>query len=67
MLENGFIAKDEYEVVMRQTRTAESMLHIKTIQKYVHSESFHPTGQVLNSLWDEVSFYIGICWRAKPS
>ena len=67
MLENGFIARDQHEVVMRQTRSSESMLHIKTIQKYVHSASFHPTGQVLNSLWDEISVYIGVCWRAKPS
>ncbi|UBR49169.1 ParB N-terminal domain-containing protein [Halomonas sp. FeN2] len=67
MLDSGFIAKDQHEVVMRQTRSSESMLHIKTIQKYVHSASFHPTGQILNSLWDEISVYIGVCWRAKPS
>lgn len=67
MRNNGLIDGDQHAVILRHSREQESILHVKTIQKYVHSPAFHPNGQTLNSLWDEISVYIGACWRAQPS
>ena len=66
MKNNSFISDDQYALVIRMSRENESMLHVKTLQKYVHSEAFHPTVDVLNSLWDQVSFYVETCWRRAP-
>ncbi|MNJ72356.1 hypothetical protein D3C77_689900 [compost metagenome] len=60
---NSRITVDQHTLINRMTRDAESMLHVKTLQKYVHSEAFHPTADVLNSLWDQISFFLGECWK----
>lgn len=67
MKTRNFIDADQHAVVLRMSREAEGMLHVKTLQKYVHSDAFHPTADVLNSLWDQISFYIGACWRHSPN
>lgn len=67
MTSKSFIDNEQHTVVMRMSREQEGMLHVKTLQKYVHSDAFHPTADVLNALWDQISFYIGACWRHSPS
>lgn len=52
----------EHEVVMRHTRSDAGMLHIKTIQSYVHEATFHPNGQALNTMWDEIGCFVRACW-----
>lgn len=63
MRSNSRISADQHTLINRMTRDAESMLHVKTLQKYVHSEAFHPTTDILNSLWDQISFFLGECWK----
>lgn len=67
MKSNAFIGDDQHALLIRMTRESESMLHVKTLQKYVHSDAFHPTADILNSLWDQISFYVGACWRHSPN
>jgi len=67
MRTRSFISVDQHALVIRMSRENESMLHVKTLQKYVHSDAFHPTVDVLNSLWDQISFYVGACWLHSPT
>lgn len=62
MRSNSRITVDQHTLINRMTRDTESMLHVKTLQKYVHSDAFHPTADVLNSLWDQISFFLRECW-----
>lgn len=62
MLSSGFIKNEQYTAIVRMSRETEGMLHVKTLQKYVHSEAFHPSSDVLNTLWDQISCYVSACW-----
>lgn len=64
MASKGYITEDQKDVILRRTRDAQDILHVTTLQKYVHSPDFHPTYQVLNTLWDEIGFFVAQCWRA---
>lgn len=63
MSKSGEITEDQKEVIMRRTRDKEDILHITTLHKYVHLPTFHPTYQIINTLWDEVGFLIKKCWK----
>lgn len=62
MKSNGSLNANEHDVVMRYTRGDTGMLHIKTIQAYVHRADFHPNGQTLNTTWDEIGCFVRACW-----
>lgn len=62
MLKNGLIKNEQHTVIIRMSREPESILHVKTLQKYVHSEAFHPSSDILNTLWDQISCYVSACW-----
>ncbi|WP_406676400.1 ParB N-terminal domain-containing protein [Neomoorella carbonis] len=63
MASRGEITEEQKEVILRRTRDEKDILHITTLHKYVHSTDFHPSWQILNTLWDEISFFIERCWR----
>ncbi|MCL6479499.1 MAG: ParB/Srx family N-terminal domain-containing protein [Peptococcaceae bacterium] len=63
MAKSGEITEDQKEVIMRRTRNVEDILHITTLHKYVHSPNFHPTYQIINTMWDEFGFLIKKCWK----
>lgn len=59
---NGRIADAEHNLILRYTRDEESMLHIKTLQAYIHKPNFHPNGQAINTFWDEIGCFVKACW-----
>lgn len=63
MKDSNLISNNEYDIILRYTRTQESMLHIKTLQAYLHNAVFHPNAQALNTFWDEIGCFIRACWR----
>ncbi|MDI6710457.1 MAG: ParB/Srx family N-terminal domain-containing protein [Bacillota bacterium] len=66
MFARGEITAGQKEVILRRTREQEGILHVTTLHKYVHSPDFHPTAQVVNTLWDELGFFVKQCWESKP-
>lgn len=66
MFARGEITAEQKEVILRRTREEEGILHVTTLHKYVHSPDFHPTAQVVNTLWDEIGFFVKQCWESKP-
>lgn len=62
MKDAGLLSEAQHAVVMTRTRDDGGMLHVKTLHGYVHSEHFHPTYQMLNSLWNEIGCFVAACW-----
>ncbi len=58
----GLLSQGELDVILRYTREEQSMLHIKTLQAYIHRSNFHPNGQAINTFWDEIGCFIAACW-----
>lgn len=63
MREFGTLSVDQHSVIIQRSRDEAGMLHVRTLQAYVHSEAFHPNQQVLNTLWDEVGPFVMACWK----
>lgn len=59
------LTQDELDVILRYTREEQSMLHIKTLQAYIHRPNFHPNGQTLNTFWDEIGCFVKACWAEE--
>lgn len=62
MLEINTLSPEQHEVVMRYTRGEDNILHVKNIQSYIHKTTSHPSGMVINTVWDEISCFIKACW-----
>lgn len=62
MKTSGALTVGEHDLVMRYSRHDAGMLHIKTIQAYIHEAEFHPNGQGLNTTWDEIGCFVRACW-----
>ncbi|HIH2651563.1 TPA: ParB/Srx family N-terminal domain-containing protein [Burkholderia cenocepacia] len=67
-LANDFLTKQwinihQFDTVIRHTQTDGGLLSIKSLQKYVHSPEAHPNQQVINTMWDEIGYFVGQCWR----
>ncbi|MBT9523418.1 MAG: hypothetical protein IV101_21285 [Dechloromonas sp.] len=58
----GLLSQDEIDVILRYTREEQSMLHINTLQAYIHRPNFHPNGQAINTFWDEIGCFVAACW-----
>lgn len=52
----------EHDLILRYTRDEESMLHVKTLQAYIHKPNFHPNAQAMNTFWDEIGSFVRACW-----
>ncbi|MDD5388978.1 MAG: hypothetical protein PHD37_06515 [Gallionellaceae bacterium] len=59
----NILTEPEHTVVMNYTQGSEGMLHIRTIQAYIHSTEHHPNGQALNTIWDDISCFVRACWK----
>ncbi len=59
----GRLTQSEHDLVMSYTRSATGMLHIKTLQHYIHRETHHPNGQAINTMWDEIGCFVRACWN----
>lgn len=62
MKERGVLPADRHAVVIARSRDEVGMLHVKTLHGFVHSDSFHPERQTLNSLWDDIGPFVVQCW-----
>lgn len=62
MKQADLIDQGQLDVVLRYTREEQSMLHIRTLQSYVHNPNFHPNAQALNTFWDEIGCFVCACW-----
>jgi hypothetical protein len=62
MLAGNLLNADQHSVVLSYTRSEQNMLHVKSIQKYVHDDTYHPNGQALNTMWDEIGCFVKACW-----
>ncbi|WP_448100958.1 hypothetical protein [Luteibacter jiangsuensis] len=62
MKNNGAIADEVYENIVRRTRDERDMLHANTLQQYIHSPHFHPTRDVLNAMWNDFGSVVAACW-----
>lgn len=62
MLSDGLLSAAEHLVVMTYTRGEQTILHVKTIQKFLHDDTSHPNGQGLNTMWDSIGCFVKACW-----
>lgn len=63
MKEFGRLNEEQHAVLIQRTRDEAGILHVRTLQAYVHSDAFHPNQQVLNTLWDEIGVFVIACWN----
>ncbi len=42
----------------------DSILSAETLHQYVHTKSFHPNAQTLNTIWDQISCFVVACWSS---
>lgn len=59
----GLLNQHQHDAVTSHTRGTVGLLHIKTLQHHIHRSTFHPNGQTLNTLWDEIGCFVTACWR----
>jgi hypothetical protein len=62
MLNDGLLSKAEHQVIETYTRGEQTILHVKTIQKFLHDDTSHPNGQGLNTMWDSIGCFVKACW-----
>lgn len=63
MLNNGKISSSEHNIIMAYTRGEQGVLHIETLQKFLHKESHHPDYQTINIFWDNIGCFVRACWK----
>lgn len=59
----GLLTESQHLVILSYTRSEQEIMHVKSIQKYIHSDTFHPNGQRLNTMWDEIGCFVRACWE----
>lgn len=62
MLQDGLLTKAEHHVVETYTRSEQTFLHVRSIQKNIHDDTYHPNGQALNTMWDSIGCFVRACW-----
>lgn len=63
MLNNKLIDKSEHNIIIAYTRGEQGMLHIETLQKFLHRESHHPDYLTINIFWDNIGCFVRACWK----
>lgn len=64
MRTDGLISEEQMEVIRKHSMNEGGMLHLTTLHKWVHSDSFHPNYLELTNMWDSTEFYFRECWNA---
>lgn len=64
MLGQGLINDSQLDIIKRYCNSDpnQGLLHIETLQKYVHRDTHQPNYQILNTFWDEFGCYVRACW-----
>ncbi|MDC9622408.1 ParB/Srx family N-terminal domain-containing protein [Xenorhabdus sp. XENO-7] len=63
MLSNELINKSEHNIIIAYTRGEQGILHIETLQKFLHRESHHPDYHTINTFWDNIGCFVRACWK----
>lgn len=58
----GLISADQ-KLLLEKKKNHDEMISINSMNKWVHSENFHPSPQTLCMFWDEIEFFIVECWK----
>jgi ParB-like nuclease domain len=62
MLTNGKVSASEADIVKRLCNQSGAMIEIETIQKMVHRNTHNLDRQFVNTLWDNIVFFVRACW-----
>ncbi len=65
MMSQGLINDSQLDIIKRYCNSDPSqqgLLHIETLQKFVHKETHQPDYQILNTFWDGFGCYVRACW-----
>lgn len=63
MLNANLIDKSEHNIIMAYTRGEQGMLHIETLQKFLHRDTHHPDYQTINIFGDNIGCFVRACWK----
>ena len=63
MLDKNFLNKDEHNMVISYTRGEQGLLHIETLQKYLHKDTHNPDYITINTFWDNIGCFVRACWK----
>lgn len=66
MFQAGKINRSQLDLIKAYTNTARTdvgILNIDTLQKYLHRETHMPNKQTIHTFWDEICFFIKLCWQ----
>ncbi len=57
----GTIDKKQNELLAKMCKLDE-LLSAHTLNQYVHSSTYMPTGRDLTTFWDNIYFFLRACW-----
>lgn len=57
------LINDEQELLLEKKKKHDEIISINSMNKWVHSDHFHPSPQTLCMFWDEIEFFIAECWK----
>lgn len=66
MFQDSKIHKSQLELLKAYSITSKEqigILNIDTLQKYLHRDTHIPNKQTIHTFWDEICFFIGLCWE----
>lgn len=60
----GKLDNKQARAVRALAQNDDSILSAETLHQYVHTKSFHPNAQTLNTIWDQISCFVIACWAS---
>lgn len=64
MGKNKMLDDKQVRAVKAIAENNDSILSAETLHQYVHTKSFHPNAQTLNTIWDQIYCYVVACWSS---
>ena len=61
----GLLSDSECDMVVRlcdSTVSSSALLHVETLQKWMHRETHIPSYEALNTFWDAIAPFVRACW-----
>ena len=62
MYNSSKINKSKLLLIEKHMTNPLDIMHINTLNAYMHDPSYHPDYLTLNAFWDEIEFYVQECW-----
>ncbi|MEI7087958.1 hypothetical protein WCU61_17985 [Pectobacterium versatile] len=66
MFQANKINRSQLDLIKAYTNTSKTevgILNIDTLQKYLHRETHMPNKQTIHTFWDEICFFVKLCWQ----